>query len=59
MPNKIVERLIDDVADLKKDFGKHLEESIGIKVQLKVNTILTGAILAVIIGKVLADYFRG
>lgn len=49
---------MEEVAELKRDFKKHLEESIGIKVKLNVNTILTGLILAVVVGKVLSDWFK-
>ena len=57
MPSKLVNELLDDVNDLRKAFNKHLEESISIKVQLKVNTVLTGIILTVIVGKVFVDAF--
>ena len=55
MPTKQVKYIIEDLNDLKKSFNKHLEESIGIKVQLKVNTALTGIILAAVIGKICVD----
>ncbi len=57
MPNNTVKHLVSEVAELKKSFNKHLEESIGIKVQLKVNTILTSVILTAIVGKFIVEIF--
>lgn len=58
MPNKTVEFLLKEVRELKDGFTQHLIESGGIKTQLKVNTWLTGVILAAILGKVIVDYFK-
>jgi hypothetical protein len=55
MPNKIVEELINEVKELRKDFTNHLIESGGIKVRLNINTWLTLAIF----GALIANYFKG
>lgn len=58
MPVNTIKALMEKVESIEKDFKDHLKESIGIKVQLNVNTILTGLILTIVIGKALADYWK-
>lgn len=58
MPNKSIVALMEKLESLESDFKEHLKESVGIKVQLNVNTILTGLILTVVIGKMVAEYWK-
>jgi hypothetical protein len=58
MPSNTVKLLMEKVESIEKDFKQHLKESIGIQVQLKVNTILTGLMFAAVIGKIVADYWK-
>jgi len=58
MPTNAVKALMDKVESIEESFKQHLKESIGIQVQLKVNTILTGLMFAAVIGKIVADYWK-
>lgn len=58
MPSAEVKNLIKEMNELKKALTNHLIESGGIKTQLKVNTWLTGLILAALLTKIIAEWFH-
>lgn len=58
MPNKTIEFLIREVTELKKTMTEHLIESGGIKMQLRINTWLTGVILVALLAKFVAEWFK-
>lgn len=56
MPNKTVEFLLREVADVRKELKDHLIQSGGIQAHLKWNTILTGGIAVAVIGRLLFEF---
>lgn len=58
MPNKIVNDLLDEVKDIRRELTKHLIESGGIKARLDINTWLTGVILVALLGKWIVEYLK-
>ena len=58
MSNKMVSELLEEVHKLRESLTNHLIECSGIKVQLKINTWLTGTILAALLTNFVTQYFK-
>jgi hypothetical protein len=55
MPNKTVEFLLKEVADIRKELKDHLIQSGGIQTHLKWNTAITGGIFIAIMGRLIFE----
>ena len=58
MPSKIVNDLIQEVKELKEKLNNHLIQSGAIQTRLDFNTWLTGAVFVIVVGKLLAEFFK-
>lgn len=59
MPSSKLPEFTARLSSLEKKMTEHLIESTGIRAHLKINTWLTGLILAALLARFISTWFRG